>query len=90
MHLIFQKFTYSSVIVYEMLTFYLLLFIYISVKAIEITIKFLNLLYNYCILMELLFFLKKKKYHFPFKIEDFNLHHLKAKIMNITEPFAQE
>ena len=39
--------------------------------------------------MVLLFFLKKK-YHFPFKIEDFNLHHLKAKIMNITEPFAQE
>ena len=35
-------------------------------KAIEITIKFLNF-------DVLLFFLKKD--HFPFKIEDFNLHH---------------
>ena len=57
-------------------------------KAIEIAIKFLNLLYNYCISMVLLFFLKKD--HFPFKIEDFNLHNLKANITNITEPFAQE
>ena len=55
-------------------------------KAIEIIIFFFNLLYNYCILVVLLFFLKKD--HFPFKIEDFNLHHLKAKIMNIAEPFA--
>ena len=38
--------------------------------------------------MVLLFYLKK--YHFPFKIEDFQLHHLKDKIMNIKEPFAQE
>ena len=38
--------------------------------------------------MVLLFFLKKD--HFSLKIEDFNLHHLKAKLMNITEPFAQE
>ena len=60
----------------------------LSVKAIEIAIKFLNLLYNYCILMVLLFFLKKD--HFPLKIEDFNLHHLKSKILNITEPFALE
>ena len=53
----------------------------LSVKAIEIAIKFLNLLYNYYILMVLLFFLKTD--HFLFKIEVCNLHHLKAKIMNV-------
>ena len=28
--------------------------------------------------------------HFPFVIKSYNLHHYKAKIISITEPFAQE